>query len=47
MFLNPQSALPLPPHPSLERYKKLAKQLTAGIDDPHARRDWRNDWSYP
>jgi hypothetical protein len=27
MFPNPQSALPLPPRPNLERYKKLAKEL--------------------
>jgi ankyrin repeat protein len=27
MFPNPQDALPLPPRPNLERYKKLAKQL--------------------
>ena len=27
MLPNPQDALPLPPRPSLERYKKLAKQL--------------------
>ena len=27
MFPNPQDALPLPPRPSLERYRKLAKDL--------------------
>jgi hypothetical protein len=27
MFPNPQSALPLPPRPSLERYRKIAKNL--------------------
>jgi hypothetical protein len=27
MFPNPQSALPLPPRPSLERYRKIAKDL--------------------
>lgn len=27
MFPNPQDALPLPPHPNLEQYKKLAKEL--------------------
>lgn len=27
MFPNPQDALPLPPHPNLEQYKKLAKDL--------------------
>jgi ankyrin repeat protein len=27
MFPNPQSALPLPPRPRLERYRKLAKEL--------------------
>ncbi len=28
MFPSPQDALPLPPRPSLERYKKIAKELT-------------------
>ena len=27
MFPNPQDALPLPPRASLERYRKLAKEL--------------------
>ena len=27
MFPNPQDALPLPPHPSIEQYHKLAKDL--------------------
>ena len=27
MFPNPQDALPLPASPSLERYKKIAKEL--------------------
>ncbi len=27
MFPNPQDALPLPPHPSVEQYRKLAKDL--------------------
>ena len=27
MFPNPQDALPLPPQPSIERYKKIAKEL--------------------
>jgi hypothetical protein len=41
MFPNPQSALPLPPRPSLERYRKLAKDLVkackeAGERDPES-----------
>ena len=27
MYPNPQDALPLPPRPNLEQYKKLAKDL--------------------
>jgi ankyrin repeat protein len=46
MFPNPQDALPLPPRPSLERYKKLAKELikacTSG--DENAIGDWAGQW---
>jgi hypothetical protein len=46
MFLNPQSALPLPPHPSLERYKKLAKQLVkvCKSGDESAIGNWAEQW---
>jgi ankyrin repeat protein len=33
-------ALPLPPHPHLGYYKKLAKDLVKGSDDPAALREW-------
>ena len=38
MFPNPQDALPLPPHPSLEQYRKLAKDLVKACksSDPDA-----------
>src|SRR5438105_2450895 len=32
MFPNPQDALPLPPSPSLEQYRKLAKDLVKACD---------------
>jgi Ankyrin repeats (3 copies) len=46
MFPNPQSALPLPPHPSLERYKKLAKQLVKACKsgDESAIANWVEQW---
>ncbi|HEV2717046.1 MAG TPA: hypothetical protein VGU64_17410, partial [Terriglobales bacterium] len=46
MFPNPQDALPLPPHPSLEQYKKRAKDLVkAGHSlDPSAIHDWATSW---
>jgi ankyrin repeat protein len=42
MFPNPQSALPLPPRASLERYKKLAKELVKACKsgDENAIGDW-------
>jgi hypothetical protein len=54
MFPNPQSALPLPPRPSLERYRKIAKNLVkactkaseivpkTGQDDPFLA--WAEEW---
>ena len=38
--------LPLPPHPSLEQYKKRAKDLVkaANSPDPEAVRAWASDW---
>ena len=46
MFPNPQSALPLPPRPSLERYKKLAKELVKACrsGDEEAIGDWAEQW---
>jgi len=31
MFPSPQTALPLPPRPNVERYKKLAKELVKSL----------------
>src|ERR1700675_4528102 len=50
MFPNPQSALPLPPRPNLERYKKIAKDLVkacrsaseADEEDPIVA--WASEW---
>ena len=46
MFPNPQDALPLPPRPSLDHYKKRAKDLLkAGrCSDPTAIRAWCANW---
>jgi Ankyrin repeats (3 copies) len=46
MFPNPQAALPLPPRPSLERYKKLAKELVKACQsgDETAIGDWAGQW---
>lgn len=46
MFPNPQDALPLPPRPSLEHYKKLAKKLVKACksDDPNAIQHWSEEW---
>ena|SRR2546429_5003265 len=46
MFPNPQDALPLPPRPNLERYKKLAKQLVESCKsgDEKAIGDWSEQW---
>jgi ankyrin repeat protein len=46
MFPNPQDALPLPTHPNLEQYKKLAKELTKVCDSrkPDGLREWATDW---
>jgi len=43
---NPQDVLPLPPRPSLERYRKLAKELVkAGKShDANAISEWTNRW---
>ncbi len=46
MFPNPQDALPLPPSPSLERYKKIAKELVAACKsgDEKAIATWARRW---
>jgi hypothetical protein len=46
MFPNPQDSLPLPRHPDLEQYKKLAKDLlrAAKSPDPDAIRNWSTNW---
>ena len=46
MFPNPQDALPLPLRPNLERYKKLAKELTRVCKsaDADAIGDWAEAW---
>ncbi len=43
MFPNPQDALPLPPHPSLERYRKLAKELVKACRSGEIRA-WAERW---
>jgi ankyrin repeat protein len=46
VFPNPQDSLPLPQHPDLEQYKKLAKELlrAAKSADPGAIRNWSTNW---
>ena len=46
MYPNPQDVLPLPPHPSLEQYRKLAKDLVKACKsgDPAAIRAWTARW---
>ncbi len=46
MFPNPQEALPLPPRPSLEHYRKLAKDLVKArqSDAPGALGAWADRW---
>ena len=46
MFPNPQDALPLPPRPDLDQYKKRAKDLLKASlsSDPAAVRAWAADW---
>src|SRR5579864_2167722 len=46
MFPNPQDALPLPSRPSLEQYKKLAKDLVKACKSakPDGVREWAADW---
>ena len=46
MFPNPQSALPLPLRPSLERYRKIAKELVRACKSgqPESLRVWAEQW---
>ncbi len=46
MYPNPQDALPLPPRPNVEQYKKLAKDLVKACksEDPEAIRLWGRGW---
>src|SRR2546421_12115934 len=46
MFPNPQDALPLPPKPSIERYRKLAKHLVKAFKsgETEAVRGWAERW---
>ena len=46
MFPNPQAALPLPPRPNLEQYKKLAKDLVKACksSDHDAIGTWAEKW---
>ncbi len=46
MHFHPHDALPLPPRPSLEQYKKRAKDLlkAARSADPNALRTWAATW---
>jgi ankyrin repeat protein len=46
MYPNPQDVLPLPPRPSLEQYKKRAKELVKACKsgDPAAIRAWVERW---
>jgi ankyrin repeat protein len=46
MFPNPHDALPLPPRPSLDQYKKLAKDLlkASRSSDPAAIHNWATAW---
>jgi hypothetical protein len=46
MYPNPQDALPLPSRPSVEQYKKLAKDLVKSCrsGDPAAIGIWASQW---
>jgi ankyrin repeat protein len=46
MFPNPHDALPLPPRPNLDQYKKLAKDLLKASHSaaPAALHTWAADW---
>lgn len=46
MYPNPQDVLPLPPHPNLEQYRKLAKELVKACKsaDAEAIHSWTSHW---
>src|ERR1041385_6138383 len=46
MYPNPAAVLPLPPHPSLEQYRKRAKALVKSCrsGDPAAVHAWAAAW---
>jgi len=46
VFPNPQDVLPLPPHPSIEQYRKLAKDLVKAhrSGEPQAIGAWADHW---
>jgi hypothetical protein len=44
MFPNSHDALPLPPHPNLEHYRKRAKDLSRIGSDGPALNHWIGDW---
>jgi hypothetical protein len=46
MFPNPQAALPLPPRPNVEQYRKLAKDLVKACKakNPDGLREWASEW---
>jgi hypothetical protein len=46
MYPNPQEALPLPAHPSLEQYRKRAKDLVKACKsgEPSAIHEWTTRW---
>ena len=46
MFPQPHSALPLPPRPSIERYRKIAKDLVKACrsGEPGSIRSWAEQW---
>ena len=46
MYPNPQDVLPLPPRPSLEHYRKRAKDLVKACksSDRGAVRSWAEEW---
>jgi len=45
MFPNPQDALPLPPRPNVEQYKKIAKELVKACQsDDAAIGQWAARW---